>query len=426
MKLLIKNGYIVDPASEFEGKADLYIEDGRIAEVGPSLDVEAERVFDAAGCVVMPGLVDLHVHLRDPGLEYKEDVFSGCRAAARGGITSLLAMANTKPVIDTPERARYVVNKAASAGHIHVYQAGAITKGLKGEELADIRAMIESGVKAFSEDGKSVMNSALLAEAMSICAEYHVPVMSHCEDINLVRGGVMNADENAARLGLKGITNGVEDIIELRDAILARETGCHLHLCHCSTKDSPAIIKEARKMGVSISAEVCPHHFTLTSDDITGDDGNFKMNPPLRTPEDKAALIKALKDGTIDVISTDHAPHSREEKNRGIKDSAFGIVGIETSAALTYTELVKSGILTLSQMVERMSLTPAKILGIDAGTLKVGHPADVAVFDFENPYVIDPSEFASKGRNTPFGGRKVYGRTKLTVSGGFIEWEEKV
>ena len=425
MNLLIKNGYVVDPSSDFEGKADIFVEDGLIAEVGQNLEKNADRIYDAEGLVVMPGLVDLHVHLRDPGLEYKEDVVTGCRAAARGGVTSMMAMANTKPVVDTPELARYVEEKAKKAGNIHVYQAGAITKGLKGEELADIRAMIEGGVKAFSEDGKSVMNSALLAEAMSICAEYGIPVMSHCEDINMVRGGVVNADENAKRLGMKGITNGVEDIIESRDAILAKETGCHLHLCHCSTKASPEIITEAKKMGVSISAEVCPHHFTLTSDDITSDDGNFKMNPPLRSKEDKEALIAALKDGTIDVISTDHAPHAAEEKNCSINKASFGIVGLETSAALTYTELVKPGILTLKQMVEKMSYNPARILKIDAGTLKVGHPADIAVFDFEHPYVIDPSEFASKGKNTPFGGKEVYGRTKLTVSGGLIEWEEK-
>lgn len=423
--LLIKNGYVVDPASDFEGKADVYIENGCIAEVGPDIRREADRVFDAGNMVVMPGLVDLHVHLRDPGLEYKEDVVSGCRAAARGGITSLMAMANTRPVVDTPDLAHYVEEKAASAGHIHVYQAGAITKGLQGEELADIRAMAEGGVKAFSEDGKSVMNSALLCRAMTLCAELGLPVMSHCEDINMVRGGVVNADANAERLGLRGITNGVEDIIESRDAILAKETGCHLHLCHCSTKASPEIIKAARKAGVSISAEVCPHHFTLTSDDILRDDGNYKMNPPLRSREDRAALIEALKDGTIDCISTDHAPHAENEKNSGIEKASFGIVGLETSAALTYTELVKPGILSLRQMVEKMSLNPAKILKIDAGTLKVGHPADVAVFDFIHPYVIDPAEFLSKGKNTPFGGKKVYGRTMLTVSGGSIEWEEK-
>lgn len=422
--LLIKNGTAVDPGSGFEGRADFFIRDGIIEERGEGIRKKADRVFDASGLTVLPGLIDLHVHLRDPGQEYKEDIGSGSDAAAHGGVTSLLAMGNTRPPIDSVYRASYVIHKAAAETPVHIYQAGVITKGMQGEELVDMEEMVKGGVRAFSEDGKSVMNAELLREAMVRAAALDVPVMAHCEDRTMVRGGVMNDDENAKRLGLPGISNAVEDVIAARDCLLAHDTLCRLHLCHCSTKGSVEIIRMARQMGAKVTAEVCPHHFTLTSDDIPGNDANYKMNPPLRTKEDVEALRRGLQEGLIDCISTDHAPHAAEEKQRGFLEAPFGITGLETSAALTYTVLVKGGILTMMQMAEKMCLNPARILKIPGGTLMEGQKADIAVFDFEHPYEIQPSKFRSRGKNTPFGGMKVWGRPVLTLADGKIIWEE--
>lgn len=422
--LLIKNGYLVDPDTNFEGNADILVTDGVIGKIDKKITRKADRVYDAKGMTILPGLVDLHVHLRDPGQEYKETLCTGTMAAAHGGVTAILAMPNTRPVMDSNYRTGYVINKARSESDIRVYQAGAITRGMQGDELTDMEAMVRDGVPAFSEDGKSVMNAELAREAMMKAAALNVPIMAHCEDITMVCGGVMNEDENSKRLGLPGISNAVEDVIAARDCVLAAETGCHLHLCHCSTKGVTRILALAKEVGAHVTAEVCPHHFTLSSDDIPGDDANYKMNPPLRTKEDVAALRAALSDGTITCISTDHAPHTAEEKSRGFRQAPFGISGLETSAALTYTELVKPGILTLMQMAQKMSFNPAKILGIPGGSLKEGAPADLAVFDFNHSYKIDPEKFLSKGKNTPFAGRKVYGRTMLTICGGKIVWEE--
>jgi dihydroorotase len=421
--ILIKNGYVVDPASKFEGIADLYLENGVICKVSPDLDIIADRVLDAAGLTVLPGLVDLHVHLRDPGQTHKEDVGTAGAAAAHGGVTSLLAMPNTKPPMDSVDRVSYVVNKAQSQSPVHIYQTAALTKEMKGEDLVDFDALCAYGVKAFSEDGKSVMNGGLMRKALKEAAAHGTLVCEHAEDSTMVEGGVMNEDENARRLGLPGISNSVEDVIVARDVVLAKETGAKLHFCHCSTAGSVRLIAMAKETGAHVTAEVCPHHFILTSDDIPGDDANYKMNPPLRSKADAEALKKGLQDGTIDCISTDHAPHSADEKSGGFRKAPFGIVGLETSAALTYTELVKGGTLTLMQMAEKMCLNPARILGIDAGTLTVGAPADIAVFDFEHPYRIDPETFLSKGKNTPFAGREVYGAVKYTLTDGDLVWE---
>ena len=423
-QLLIRGGFVVDPDTGEEGIRDILVTDGIIAKCASSIGDEADEVIDAAGLTVLPGLVDLHVHLRDPGQTYKEDVGSGARAAARGGVTTLLAMPNTRPVMDRVERISYVENKARSLTKLHIFQSSAITKDMRGEELVNIEEICRHGVMAFSEDGKSVMNAALMKDAMERIAACGGLICDHCEEIGMVRGGVMNDDENAARLSLPGISNAVEDVIAARDAILAKASGVRLHLCHCSTADSVKIIAGAKAEGVRISAEVCPHHLILSSDDIPEDNGNFKMNPPLRSRKDIEALREGLTNGTIDCISTDHAPHSEEEKSYGFMQSPFGIVGIETSAALIYTELVKGGVLTLMQMAEKMSLNPARILGVPGGSLKEGSAADIAIFDFEESYVIDPLEFASKGRNTPFAGKRVYGRTKYTIVGGEVIYAE--
>ena len=410
MKLLIKNGHVVNPENDLNAVQDVLIENDRIIKVADSVRDDADTVLDAKGMYVMPGFIDLHVHLRDPGLTYKETLETGGMAAARGGVTTICAMPNTRPVTDTSQMIEELHERAAHESPVHVIQLGAITKGQLGEELADIRGMAEAGCHAISEDGKSVMNASLYRKAMKIAKEEGISIFAHCEDITMVEGGVMNADAKAKELGLPGITNSVEDVIVARDILLAKETGVRLHLCHCSTQDSVEMIRLAKAEGLPVTGEVCPHHFTLCTDDIREDDGNYKMNPPLRAREDVEALKRGLADGTMDVIATDHAPHSAEEKNRSMAKAAFGIVGLETSAALTYTELVEPGILTVMQMAEKMSYNPAKILGLnDKGSVSEGKIADLVIFDPEKEYRIDVEKFASKGKNTPFNGYPVKG-----------------
>lgn len=418
MSILIKNGRVIDPDTKRDGKFDVFIKDGKILKIGEKITEKAEEVIDAAGCYVMPGLIDMHVHLRDPGLTYKESVETGARAAAKGGITTVVAMPNTKPVTDDRERVGYVMHKGEMVAPINVLQTGTVTKGMAGKEVTDIAGMAEAGAPAITEDGKTVMDSGVYRDAMKEAKRVGIPVLAHCEDSNLVQGGVVNDDENMRALGVKGISNAVEDIIVARDIMLAAETGVHLHLCHCSTKGSVEMVRQAKAAGISVSAEVCPHHFTLSTDDIKTPDANYKMNPPLRTKEDVEALREGLKEGVMDVISTDHAPHSAEEKRQHIEKAPFGIVGLETSVALTMTELVDTGILTPMQMAEKMSYNPAKILGIDRGSLAEGKIADVTVIDPAAEYRIDASEFVSKGKNTPFDGRNVKGRVVATICGG--------
>ena len=424
MSILIKNGRVIDPDSRLDEVCDLLIENGLIQKVEKEITENGARVIDAEGCYVMPGLIDMHVHLRDPGLTHKEDIVTGAEAAARGGVTTILAMPNTKPVIDSPDRVAYVHHKAKQYAPVHVLQVGAITRGMQGEELSDIEGMADAGIPAISEDGKSVMNAHLYEEAMKIAASRSLPVLAHCEDIHMVNGGCMNLGEKSREWNLPGISNAVEDVIIARDLVLAKNTGVHLHLCHCSTKDSAKMIEEARKNGVSVSAEVCPHHFTLSTDDMVQGDTNYKMNPPLRSREDVEALKQGLKENIFDVISTDHAPHAEEEKRQSFRKAPFGIVGLETSVALTITELVGPGILPPMQMAEKMSYNPARILHLDQkGSLKPGKDADVTIIDPEKEWVIDPETFVSKGKNTPFGGKKVKGAVRYTICGGHVVYE---
>lgn len=425
MRILIRNGQVVDPSSKTEGRFDVLVEEDRIVRVAEQIDETADRVLDAEGCYVMPGFIDLHVHLRDPGLEYKETLQTGGMAAVKGGVTTVCAMPNTKPVMDDGQKVAEVHKRAEEESPAHVIQIGAVTKDQAGQELSDIAGMAEAGCHAISEDGKSVMNASLYRKAMKIAKEKGISVFAHCEDITMVEGGVMNADENAVRLGLKGITNSVEDVIVARDILLAKETGVRLHLCHCSTADSVEMIRLAKEEGLPVTGEVCPHHFILTADDILEDDGNYKMNPPLRGKADVEALRQGLADGTMDVISTDHAPHSEEEKNRSMAKAAFGIVGLETSAALTYTELVKTGILSVMQMAEKMSYNPAQILGLsDKGAVAEGKKADLVIFDPNPTYTIDKNTFVSKGKNTPFHGRTVTGEVRFTLVDGKVVYEK--
>ncbi len=424
MRLLIKNGIVLNPGDGSEKKADVFVEDGMITEIGEPVMRNADHVIDASGFYCMPGFIDMHVHLRDPGQTYKEDIATGSAAAAHGGFTTIVAMPNTQPAADCPEVIEYVQKKAAEVTGIHVLQVGSVTKNMDGKELSDIRGMARAGCIAISEDGKSVMDSGLLRDAMQIAAQENMTVLSHCEDINLVRGGVLNADEKAASLGFPGITNAVENVIEARDVMLAAETGARLHLCHCSTKESVTIVRMAKEAGVNVTAEVCPHHFALSSDDIPGDDANFKMNPPLRTKEDAEALKGALAEDIMDVIATDHAPHAKEEKAAGIAKAPFGIVGLETAAALVETCLVKPGILTMMQMAEKMSYNPARILGLDVGVIEVGAPADLTIFDADHQWIVDPEQFYSKGKNTPFAGMRLSGKVVATIADGEIVYEE--
>lgn len=424
MTILIKNGHVIDPLTGKDGKYDVLIEEDRIISVEENIRKQADRVLDAAGCYVMPGFIDLHVHFRDPGFTYKENLETGGRAAVRGGVTTVCAMPNTKPVIDTAEKVRKIHERQKAESLTNVIQLGAVTVGQEGEELADIKGMAKEGCHAVSEDGKSVMNAALYRKGMQLARECGISVFAHCEDINMVEGGVMNADENAKRLGLPGITNSVEDVIAARDILLAKETGVKVHLCHCSTADSVKMVRLAKEEGLPVTAEVCPHHFILTSQDIPEDDGNYKMNPPLRRKEDVEALRQGLKDGIMDVIATDHAPHSEEEKNKSMAEAAFGIIGIETSAALTYTALVKTGILSVMDMAEKMSANPAKILGLsEKGSVSAGKIADIVIFDPGKTYRINKNLFESKGRNTPFDGYEVTGRAVYTLVGGRVVYE---
>ena len=422
-KILIKNGRVVDPANYIDGKKDILIEDGKIKKVADFIvEDEDTNVIDADEKAVMPGFIDLHVHLREPGFEYKETIETGSKAAARGGVTSICPMPNTKPDIDSPESVKDLL-KRADCSPVHILPIGACTIGQEGKKLADIEGMKDAGIVALSEDGKSVMDSALFRKLLKEAARLDLPMFSHCEDKALVEGGVMNKGKKSEELGLPGITNSVEDVIVARDIIMSKEAGNRLHLCHCSTADSVVLVEMAKKQGLPVSAEVCPHHFTMSDDEITEDNGRFKMNPPLRNRADVDALKEGLKTGIMEVISTDHAPHGKEEKDQSMLKAPFGIVGLETSFALGYTELVDKGVLTLSQLVEKMSVNPAKVLGIDKGNLAPGKVADIVIADITKEYKIDSSKFVSKGKNTPFDGKKVKGRVITTIVDGKIVYK---
>lgn len=429
MNLWIKNGHLLDPANHRDEICDIYVKDGKVALTGSLLSDTEEmageevKVIDASGKYVMPGFVDLHVHLREPGYEYKETIRTGTAAAAKGGFTAVCPMPNTKPATDSPERVAKILEIAAKDSQIHVYPVGAVTVGQAGQCLTDIAGMVKAGAVAISEDGKSVMDAGLYRLAMKEAAKAGIPVLAHCEDKNMAGSGAMNAGEKAEDLGLPGITNAVEDVIVARDILIAKETGARLHLCHCSTEDSVGMIRQAKKEGLPVSGEVCPHHFSITEQEIPGDDSNYKMNPPLRSQADVETLRQGLADGTMEAISTDHAPHGEEEKSLGMANAPFGIVGSETAYALAVTNLVGTGYLTPMQLVERMSTGPCRILGVPGGDLSPGSPADITIADMDSEYVIDRETFVSKGKNTPFHGKSVRGRVHYTIVGGEIVYE---
>ncbi len=424
MKLLIKNGTIIT-GDRTEANKDILIEDGKISRIGEGITDTADQVIDANGLAVIPGLVDAHCHLRDPGYEYKEDIRTGTMSAAKGGFTSVACMPNTNPVIDNESIVRTVIAKARREAVINVYPIGAITKGQQGAELAEMGSMKVAGIVAVSDDGKPVMQASVMKKALIYAAGFGLTVISHCEDLDLAEGGSMNEGETCTRLGLHGIPSAAEDVMVAREIILSEYTGMPVHIAHVSTKGAVELIRQAKKRGVPVTAETCPHYFTLTEKACEGYDTNTKMNPPLRTQEDVDAVIQGLSDGAIDIIATDHAPHHFDEKNVEFELAANGIVGFETALPLALTYLVKPGILTLNQVVSKMSAMPARILKIDKGDIRVGADADLAIVNLEEEYVINPDEFLSKSKNSPFKGFKVSGRVKYTICGGKIVYQDK-
>ena len=419
-KLLIKGGTAVLP----EGcvVCDLLLEGGKIARIGTGLSAAGADVFDAAGLHVFPGLIDMHVHLREPGYEYKEDIASGSAAAVRGGFTQVCCMPNTDPVCDNAAVVSYIDRRGKEVGLCKVRPIGAMTVGEKGEQLAEMGKMKDAGAVAFSDDGRPVSDSRILRLAMEYAAGFGMLTLSHCEDKALVDGGVVNEGFNSTLAGLKGSPRAAEEIDIARVIILAETLGLRAHVCHVSTRGGVQLLREAKRRGVRVTAETCPHYFTLTDDAVTGFDANTKVNPPLREQGDVDAIKAGLADGTLDCIVTDHAPHHADEKNVEYNLAAFGISGIETSFSLSYTALVRGGVLTLEQLAEKMSAAPARILGLEGGALKEGAVADLMLADLSEKYVIDPAEFRSKGKNTPFKGQEVYGRVKATIVDGAVKF----
>ena len=423
MRLLIRGGRVIDPANHVDEQLDIFIESGKIVQLGKNLSVSGAQILDAAGLTVAPGLVDLHVHLREPGFEAKETVATGCAAAAKGGVTTLVAMPNTRPVTDCPEIVRLVRDKAAPTG-VNVLPSGAVTVGQKGQALTDFAALKAAGVPALTDDGVPIQNLALLRQAMQEAKKLGLPLLDHCEDKDMVQNYAVNEGSVSAQLGLPGRPAIAEELQIMRDAMLAEETGAHVHICHISTGKGVDIIRRAKARGVQITCETCPQYFTLTEDEVLRQGALARVNPPLRTQSDMEAIRAGLMDGTIDAIATDHAPHTVEEKSRPLPDAPSGLVGLETSLALALTELYHSGLLSLNQVVELMSASPADLLGLDKGTLGVGRDADLVLFDPDEEWTVDKNSFVSKGRNTPFHGRIVQGKVKYTISQGNIIYQE--
>lgn len=421
MNILIKNGRLIDPYNNIDGKMDILISNGVVAKVSENIaDNNVDKIIDANNMWVTPGLIDLHVHLREPGYEHKETIATGTRSAVMGGFTSICCMPNTRPVTDNQILVEYIQMKAEREGVCRVLPIGAITVGQKGETLAEIGKMAKAGACAISEDGFTVENASLMKTAIKYAEMFNIPVFSHCEDVDLA-GGSMNAGGTATKLGLKGISNESEDVIVSRDIILADSLKAPIHLCHISTKGSVDLIKDAKARGSKVTAEATPHHFTLVDEDITEYDGNFKMNPPLRSTQDRAAIIEALKNDTIQVIATDHAPHHIDEKNCEFERALNGIVGLETALSLSISELVEKGVLTPSKMIEKFTKNPAEILRRkDLGHLSVGNNADVIIIDPNVKYKINIENFASKSKNSPFNNREVTGKVLYTLVGGKI------
>ncbi|HVZ77423.1 MAG TPA: dihydroorotase [Gemmatimonadaceae bacterium] len=422
--MLLRGGRVVDPSQDLDDVADVVIQDGRIAGVGARLGIEPGAdgvdVIDCSGLVVSPGFVDVHCHLREPGREDVETIATGARAAAAGGFTAVCAMPNTDPVTDNQAAVGFIMRQGIRAQAARVYPIGAISLGQKGEALAEFGEMVGAGAVAVSDDGKPVVSAHLMRTALEYARTFGIPVADHCEEPTLAKGGAMNEGLMSAKLGLKGIPSEAEEIMAIRDILLARRTGGHIHLCHMSTRGSVDLIRWGKERGINVTAEVCPHHLSLTEAAVEGYDTNAKMNPPLRTEDDVIAMREAVKDGTIDVIATDHAPHHYDEKEREFADAPNGIVGLETALAVNLTWLVKPGIIDVGQLVDKMAVAPARIFHLPGGTLRKGSPADITVFDPTAEWTVEPSKFRSKGRNSPYAGMTLTGRVHYTLVDGRI------
>jgi dihydroorotase len=421
MQLLLRGGRVIDPSQGVDKIADVLIEDGKIAQIGEiGLDVEPSQVENVSGKIVLPGLIDMHVHLREPGFEYKEDVASGSRAAAAGGFTCIAPMPNTKPVTDSRSVVEFVRRRAEDAGLVKVHPIGALTKDLKNEEMAEIGDMIAGGAVAFSDDAFPIESAGLMRRVMDYCCMLDVPVILHCEDQSLSGDGLMNEGLLSTVMGLKGIPREAKEIAVSRNIALAMLTGCRTHIAHVSTRGSVEIIRRAKDAGAPVTCETCPQYFTLTEEAVREYDTNAKINPPLRTADDIAAIKQGLADGTIDVIATDHAPHAIEEKEAEFAVAPCGMVGLETAVGLVMTELVKPGVPSATQAFEKMTTAPARIWKLPYGTLQTGSAADITVIDPDAEIVVDPAQFYSKSKNTPLAGRTLLGMPVLTIIDGRI------
>ena len=425
MKLLIQKGRLVDPVGGIGGVMDILIEDGKLAVIGSDLRERDAQIIDARGLTVCAGLVDMHVHLREPGLEYKEDITTGTAAAARGGITSVACMPNTKPAVDSPEEVRYILRRAAESCGVRVWPIGAVTMGEKGEALTDAQALKEAGAVALSDDGVPIQNANLMRDALIRAKRLGLTILSHCEDADMVCNYAVNEGRVSRALDLPGRPAIAEELMVMRDAMLSEETGAAVHICHISTAGSVDFVRQFKKKGVHITCETCPQYFTFTEDEVLTQGSMARVNPPLRTRQDVEAIIAGLKDGTIDAIATDHAPHSAQEKAKPLAEAPSGMVGLETSLAATLTALYHTGEMDLSDILKKMTFNPACILGIPKGRLSLGGEADFTVFDPNEAWTVDPEQFASKGRNTPFAGRELKGKVKYTIVGGKIVYEDR-
>ena len=426
--MLIRGGRVVDPSQKMDAVADVLIADGLVARIGEGLDApEGAETVDASGLVVAPGLIDVHVHLREPGQEHKETIESGARAAAAGGFTAVVAMPNTDPPIDNPANVGFVLAEGLRAGGARVYPTGCITVGQNGEQLTEFGELMDAGAVAVTDDGRPVNSASMMRMALEYALAFDIPVAVHEEELTLSRGGSMNEGIIATRLGLTGIPNEAEDVMIARDLMLAELTGGRLHVQHVSTRRGVALIREAKARGIRVTAEATPHHFTLTDAAVAAYRTDAKMNPPLRSEADRQAVREGVRDGTLDVIATDHAPHHYDEKEQAFEDAPNGIVGLETSLGLSYTELVGSGILDLSGLIERMSCAPARAMSLDTraklGSLAVGYQGDVTIIDPRIEWTVDPAAFLSMSRNTPFRGRQLRCRAVRTVIGGRTVWQ---
>lgn len=419
--LLIKNGRLIDPKTGSDKKGDIRIRDGKIWEIGELSPVQGETVIDGEGCVVAPGLIDGHVHFRDPGLTYKEDIFTGAAAAARGGFTTVICMANTKPAVDTPETVRYVLERGRETG-IHVLTCATITKGMAGKEINDLDSLLAAGAVGFTDDGRPMMDEKLALEAMERAKVLGVPLSFHEEDPAFISNNGINAGETAKRLGIKGSPAVAEDVMVARDCMMALHTGARVNVQHISSGHSVGLVRAAKAMGADVWAEVTPHHFTLTEEAVAVHGTLAKMNPPLRTEADRQAILEGIKDGTIDMIATDHAPHSREEKAKPLTEAPSGIIGLETALSLGIMELVDKGVLTMAQLMEKMSLATARMYGLDKGVLEKGADADLVIFAPEERWVA--GNYASKSDNSPFTGMELKGKVKYTICGGRIVYRD--